>query len=172
MNAVFENIHARASVRSFSAVPVVRAALEKIADAGVSAPTGMNWQTRRIWVVTDKALMSRLAKAVGAAIGRADYGFYGAPAFFLVTDEAQETNALANCACALENMMLASTALGLGSVWINQFRDVCDDAGVRGLLDEMGVPATQFVGGCLAVGHAAAPAKPVERKADLVRWFE
>ena len=172
MDAVFENFAARASVRAFTGERVDRASLERIAQAGVMAPTGNNRQTRRIWAVTDKALMDRLAQAVGAAIGRENYGFYNPPAFFLVTDEAQETNAIANCACALENMMLASTALGLGSVWINQFKDVCGDACVRALLDGMGVPPTQFVGGCLAVGHAAAPVKPVERKTGLVRWLE
>ena len=170
---VFENLHARASVRSFSDKAVPRELLEKIADAGVCAPTGMNRQTRRIWVVTDRERMDRLAKAVGAAAGRGEgYHFYHPAAFFLVSDESAETNGIANCACALENMMLAATALGLGSVWINQFKGICGDSAVRALLDEMGVPASQEVFGCLSVGYPAAPVQPVERRSGLVRWFE
>jgi nitroreductase len=61
-----------------------------------------------------------------------------------------------DCACALQTIFLAAHALGVGSVWINQLRHVCDEAKVRDLLTAYGVPTTHKVYGCAALGYPAA----------------
>ena len=89
-----------------------------------------------------------------------------------MSDRQSDVNAQANCACALENMMLAAQSLGLGSVWINQMKLVCGDAGVRGQLEAFGVPQDHTVGGCLALGYAADAPRDVPRKPGRVVFVE
>ena len=69
---------------------------------------------------------------------------------------------------ALENVMLAATSLGLGSCWINQVRDVCDDPDVRALLTAFGVPETHIVNACASLGYPAQDANVHERKENTV----
>ncbi len=168
---LFEAIRGRRSVRAFAAKPVERALTEQVVEAGILAPTGMNAQTRRLTVVEDKQKMQALAQAVAAAGGlKPEYNFYNPPVFILVSDEAASPNGLANCACALENMMLAAHGLGLGAVWINQVGAVCDTPAVRALLDGMRLPQSQRVYGALALGWPAADGAPVSKRRDVVEW--
>ena len=55
----------------------------------------------------------------------------------------------------MENIYLASEALGLGCVWINQLKDCFDNPQVRALLTEFGIPENHGVYGCAAVGYRA-----------------
>ena len=167
--SVFENIMNRASVRKFESKLPERDKLELIVRAGAAAPSGMNIQTRAFTVLIQAPLIDSLARAVAGAIGRgAEYDFYQPPVFIIVSEEADNQNGLANCACSLENMMLAAHALGLGSVWINQLKDCCADAQVRELLGELGVPPTHNVYGCLSLGYSAAPVNTVKKTVNVV----
>lgn len=169
-NAVFENLLTRASVREFTDAPLEREQLEKIVEAGAAAPCAMNVQTRCFAVITDRELIQRLARAVASALGRgSDYDFYAPPAFIIVSDEASNRNAAANCACCLENMMLAAHTLGIGSVWINQLNEACTYPPVSGLLGTLGVPDEHRVYGCLSLGYAAQSVKP-KKKSLNVQW--
>lgn len=52
-----------------------------------------------------------------------DYVFhYNCPTLIVTANKKDYGNNIADCACALENMMLMANALDLGSVWINQLR--------------------------------------------------
>lgn len=58
-------------------------------------------------------------------------------------------------ACAMENIYIASTALGLGCVWINQLKDCFDTPEVRKHLNDLGIPENHGVFGCAAIGYPA-----------------
>lgn len=77
-----------------------------------------------------------------------------------------------DCACALENIFLAATSLGIGSCWINQIGQNCDDPDVRALLTVLGVPENHKVYGCAALGcePADAPVKEKKVKAGTITW--
>lgn len=47
-----------------------------------------------------------------------------------------------DCACALQNIFLAAKSLGIGSCWINQLGQTCDDPDVRAFLTGLGIPET------------------------------
>ena len=81
-------------------------------------------------------------------------------------------NGMADCACAMENMMLAAHSMGLGTVWINQLKDTCGDAGVRKLLTAFGVPEDHDVYACCAIGTALGGAKAPDRKAGATAIVE
>lgn len=168
---LFETIRTRRSIRSYADKPVERELIEKVVEAGIFAPTGMNYQTKHFVVITDREKMQALAAAVAKAENLpASYNFYAPPVFILVADKKEDYNAMANCACAMQNMMLAAHGLGLGAVWVNQVGPASDDADVRALLDEMGLPSDCKVCASLAMGWPAGPAREIKHNMDCISW--
>ena len=93
---------------------------------------------------------------------------YAPAALIIPSNEKDNRHSVEDNACALENMFLAAHALGIGSVWINQVRDVCDDKEVRELLSAWGIPESHKVTGCAALGYAKEPPKgEVEKKGSI-----
>ncbi len=171
-NPVLQNIFTRRSVRAFKPEPLTHEELETIVRAGIFAPTGMHIETRRFTVVEDKALIASLEREVARAGGRGDkYNFYGPAAFVMLSEERENKNGLANCACALENMQLAAWSLGVGSVWINQFKLICDDEGIRARLRSLEIPDDHIVWGCLSLGYPAKAPEQFGKDETVVRWF-
>ena len=92
------------------------------------------------------------------------YNFYDPDVIILASNEKDNTNGLADCACAMENMFLMAQELGIGSCWINQLGQTCDDPDVRAFLTKLGVPESHKVYGCAALGYAPADAPVKEKK--------
>lgn len=158
MNQVLEAIKTRRSIRSFSDKPISQEDLAAIVEAGQFAPTAMNRQEFQFTVVTNKQKLSQLAQAIREEIGAdAGYCFYGPNALIMLSCDPKNHNGMLDCACALENIFLAAHALGIGSVWINQLRDICDRPAIRAILDDFGVPSSHVVWGMAALGYADGP---------------
>lgn len=149
---VFETLKNRRSIRKFKKEQLTEAQLEKLVQAAQFAPSGMNKQSRQITVLQDQTRIEKLRAAIGRALNRPDYELFGADTLILLSDNADNHLGLADCACSLENIFLMATAMGLGSCWVNQLRDICDVPPVRALLDDFGVPATHRVWGIAALG--------------------
>ncbi|MGF2052396.1 MULTISPECIES: nitroreductase family protein [Enterococcus] len=79
--------------------------------------------------------------------------FYDAPAFIIVSTPRDYKYAEKDTACAIENMLLASHAKGLGGVWVNQLNRHVDTPYVRKILDDFGVPSDHIVHGSMALGY-------------------
>ena len=60
MSEVLENIKTRRSVRKFRPDPVPKDILDKIIEAGLYAPSGMNRQSQIIVAITNKEVRDRL----------------------------------------------------------------------------------------------------------------
>lgn len=171
MSETLKTIHARRSCRAFQKQPIPREQLEAIAAAGARAPSARNRHTRRLTVVQDPELLTLLAHTVAEAIGAgSEYNFYSPDALILTSDASDHPLAREDCACALENMFLAAEALGIGSVWINQFFGICDQPAVRRVLSALGIPADHQVWGCAALGYPAQKNENLP-KTDEIAWF-
>ena len=163
MNEVINNILTRRSSRKFKSEAIPRSDLELIVKAGLYAPSAMGKQTWQFTVITDGAKISRLADAIGTALGREGYDMYR-PAAIVITSNAKTAKyGVDDNACAMENMFLAAHSLGIGSVWINQLRDCCDEPSVRGILTEYGLPEDHAAYGIVALGYADEEPKPKDR---------
>ncbi len=166
-----ENLMTRRSIRAFAKKKIPREALEQIVKAARYAPSGMNKQLWRFTVVQDPATLDALAAVVRDEAARdPDYHFYHADVLILASNERDNPHGVEDCACALENMFLAAHALGIGSVWINQFKGICDRPRVRELLCRLHLPENHIVLGCAALGYAAQPAPPALKKQQVVEW--
>lgn len=155
MNEILKNIVTRRSVRKFSAEAIPEDVINDIITAGLYAPSAMNTQYWQFTVVSNKEKLVELQKAIAKALDRPDYGrFYNAPLFIIVSVPADYRLGDVDTACVLENMFLAAHADGVGSVWINQLRDCCNDADVRKVLTSLGVPEDHVCYGSAAIGYA------------------
>lgn len=111
-------------------------------------------QTWQFTAVTDRAKIQRLAAAVGKALDREGYDFYQPDILVIPSNEADSPWGIEDNACAMENIFLAAHSLGIGSVWINQLRLVCDKPEIRNMFNEWGIPESHVVYGAAALGYA------------------
>lgn len=175
MNDIVMNMLERRSIRQYEASAVSKEAMAEILNAGAWAPSAMNRQTWKLTGIINPDKVQKLAAAVKKALGVAesdDYSFYHAPAFIIASNTKGYANAMADCACAMENMMLAAHSMELGTVWINQLKDTCNDAQVRALLTAFGVPEDHDVYACCAIGYGKGEAKAPDRKAGATAIVE
>lgn len=173
MNAIIQNMLDRHSCRAFTSQPIEPDKLQDLITAAVWAPSGMNCQTWHFVMMTNQEKIQQLAAAVKKAGNRAEnYDFYAPTAFFIVSGERDNRNCMLDGSAALENVLLAATSLGLGSCWINQVRDTCDDPEVRALLTEFGIPENHIVNAAASLGYPAKPPVVHERKENTVSIVE
>jgi nitroreductase len=79
---------------------------------------------------------------------------YGAPVLVITASKKGYPNQVADCACALENMMLAAAAEGIGSCWINLFAMLRDVPPLRAFFVKYGLAEDEEVCGALILGHS------------------
>ena len=169
MNAIMENLLTRRSVRAFEKKELPADVLEQILQAAIYAPSGMGRQTWQFTVVKDREKIQKLAAAVEKELGREGYDMHSPQVIIIPSNEKDSRFGVDDNACALENIFLAAHSFGIGSVWINQLRDICDTDSVRSLLKEWGVPDSHTVYGLAALGYPApAPEKEVHKIGTFV----
>lgn len=173
MSEVLQNILTRRSVRDFKAEQIKDEELDLILQAGIYAPSGMNKQSWQFTVVQNKEKVELLAKVTRETLGRdAGYNFYGPPTLIMLSNDKDNTNGLADCACALENVFLMANSLGIGSCWINQLKTICDEKEVREVLTSFGVPENHIVWGMASIGYPASKPKVHERKDGVIKFVK
>jgi len=188
----------RRSTRKFKPLPVEREMLEKIVEAGRCAPSGGNAQTCHFTVLTNPALLQKTAETVREVFAGMEYDentcssvvrsiqlskkgtyvyHYGAPALLLVSNRKGYDNAMADSACAMENMMLQCAELSLANCWINQLHRLESHPAVGALIRDLGIKENETVCGALAVGYANTEnglplTEPLKRTGNPVTWLE
>ena len=180
-----EAIYTRRAVRHFSAERVHRTTLRQLIDAAIQAPSAINEQPWSFVVVEERpilALISSKSKEHTLATAPGEFAprhleelrdpafdiFYGAPALIVISSRTQSRWAVEDCALAAENLMLAACGAGLGSCWIG-FAQAW--LGTPSGKTTLGVPWNYLPVAPIIVGHPAAAAAPVPRKAPEVRWI-
>ena len=170
---IFEAIAKRHSYRgTFEDKPVPQEDLRRIVEAGLLAPTGKNAQTTTFVIVDDKETVARIATMPGGNKAMQDARAY----VTCIIDKAPEAVyeghdfQIEDCAAAVENMLLAITALGYATVWVDGWLRVEKRAEAIG--DMLGVPADKIIRVILPIGvpgevKKRAPKKPFSERA----WF-
>ncbi len=198
MTDMLEFIKSRRSTRRFQDKPVPKEWIEKIVEAGRYAPSGGNCQTSHFLVIQNREILDHLAETVrqefaGMEITEGMYAslvnsirlskanryefHYHAPVLIAVANRKDYGNNIADCACALENMMLMANALDLGSCWINQLKWLNENEALLSIERELGLLENERIYGALSVGYARTKdslpdRKPLERRGNAVTWIE
>ncbi len=108
-----EAIRKRRSVRKYTGDPIHREDLEKIVDAGRLAASGNNKQPWEFIVVTDRKMIEQLKVA--------SEWMEKAGAIIAVLMDSSSRWWIEDGSAAIENILLASTALGYGSCWLEGY---------------------------------------------------
>lgn len=168
---MLELIARRASYRGkYLPDPVPREHLTAILQAGLDAPSGCNKQTTSLIAVDDPAVLAKLHAVIDPPVGAT------APAMICVLTERiiayrDRCFATQDYAAAIQNMLLAITALGYESVWVEGHITDVDRIG-RKMADILGVPEHLELVCFLPVGKAAEPVTRREKKPFHERaWF-
>lgn len=164
-------IKSRRSVRQFDAgaEPVSDEVVDELLEAMRWAPSAGNAQPWRAHVVRDEATRRRLATA---ALGQSFVA--EAPVAIVVAVELREARSaygprgeelygIQDSAAAIQNLLLAAHARGLGTCWVGAFRE-------RSVAEALALPASQRPVAIVPVGRPAeAPSPPPRRPVeDLV----
>jgi len=155
---VLDAIFQRRSIREFTESSVDRESLREIIRAGTWAPSGLNNQPWRFISVVDPAVIAELS-------GQTRYGkvVKAAPALIaLFLDRREMYNEVKDHQAAgacLQNMLLATEALGLGAVWLGEILNRKDEVNrILGLDQNYDLMAV------IALGHPAHRRQQSRRK--------
>lgn len=168
---VFEAIEKRHSYRGrFKDTPVLREHLRKIVEAGIRAPSGKNAQSTSFVIVDDPQLIHRIANLLG---NRPVCSTAQAMIVCVVDPRPVMGNVsfyVEDCAAAVENMLLAITALGYATVWIDgalRYNRIAERIG-----ELLGVPHDRQVRVLLPLGVPVEPGTQREKLPFAHRaWF-
>lgn len=194
MNEVISNMLTRRSIRTYKEEQISDEQLNTLLEVAKYAPSGSNSQTWRFTLVQNKEKLEQLnylvresfrhlevdvktyrSKKSGKIAAENDnYKFYyNAPTLIIVSNDREYSNCMADSAAAIENILLAAHALGLGACFVNQLTWFCDDKNVRSALTDIGIPENYVVCGSVVVGYnsgnipLAAPRR--EGTVDIIR---
>ncbi len=140
----FEVVKKRRSIRSYVPSEIPEEVIKRIVDAGRLAPTARNEQPWEFVVIRDREKLVQLAKIVGR-----NGPFLKDCGCAIVVLCRPTKQYLEDGSSATENILLASTALGLGSCWIAG--DKKDYAGE--VLDFCGAPRDYKLVSIVAIGE-------------------
>jgi nitroreductase len=149
--SLLDIIFNRASVRRYTSEPVSEEVLRNILEAGRRAPSAMNAQPWHFIVVTEPNLKEQLSK-------RRWTGFMKDVAFVVVgCGEKMNHWSTIDVAIALQNMVIAAEAQGLGSCWVGDFDQT-------ELKEMFGIPDNLHVIAMVSFGHPAEKPAPRDKK--------
>ncbi|MDR3343892.1 MAG: nitroreductase family protein [Treponema sp.] len=142
----------RKSTRSFKSEQIKKEELNEIIRAGRLAPiAGGVYQNVHLTVIQKKELIDRINDVARIATGNDNISAnYGAPTFIVVSVKAIRGAEKANAGCVVENMLLAATDLGLGSVYTWTINFIHDNADV---MSSLGLPADFLPVSGVAIGY-------------------
>ncbi len=157
-----ECLTTRRSVKKYKPDMVDGEVLQKIIEAGMNAPTGMNRQSPIIVAVTDKTVRDRLSQLNAQMMGSDSDPFYGAPVVLAVLADCNVNTRVYDGSLVMGNLMNAAHALGVSSCWIHRAKEVFAGEEGKALLKSLGIEGDyEGIGFCI-LGYADC-AQPQKR---------
>jgi nitroreductase len=163
-----ETILTRRSIRKYTSEPVSKDDVKTILEAAMAAPSASNLKPWHFVVVTDKETLNNLAEAHphGKMLSEA-------PLCIAVCGDLaiSESFWVQDCSASTENLLLAATALNLGSVWLGVYPR---QDRVNNIREVLKLPETVVPLNLVSIGHPAEKKEPRtqydEQKVHLQQW--
>ncbi len=182
---VFEAIFTRQSIAKLRLDPVPRELIEQLLAAAVQAPNHYLVRPWRFFVLSGEArvrlgevlaqsLLERIPEAPPAALEKESQRLLRAPVVIVVASDAPtdsrviEIENTAATAAAIENLLLAATALGLGAKW--RTGGPAYDPNVKTFF---GLSPAQAIIGFIYIGYPDLVVEPKQRPSfeDRTVWM-
>jgi nitroreductase len=144
---VIQAIKERRSIRKYSEEPVSEDQLKQILEAGRWAPSRGNSQPWKFIVLKDDQLRKELSEVVltGKFLAQAPAGIA------VVVDPKASKHPEQEGAAAIQNILLAAHALGLGTCWISAWGTDWTKTAAKVL----GIPDEECLISIVSIGYAA-----------------
>lgn len=158
---LFDAIHTRRSIRTYTAEPVSEANITEVLRAAMAAPSAGNGQPWHFVVIDDRAVLDAIpdihphaamcrkatvAIAVAAELAKEKYPGFG---YWML-----------DCSAAVQNLLLAAHGLGLGAVWCG----ICPrPERMTGLAKLLRFPEGVTAHALVVLGHPAEAARRIDR---------
>lgn len=157
---VFEAILTRRTVRQYSGAPISCEDIEKIVDAGRLAASGMNTQPWIFIAITDAEIKHKLCIPE-------DHWMRNAGAVIAVVMDPGSRWWIEDGAAAVQNMLLASTALGYGACWLEGYT-ARNEGAFKKIL---GIPDNLRLFTLVSIGMPVEqPVKEKKSLNEVMRW--
>ena len=162
----------RKSCREYTDVQLTAEQLQAVLQAGCAAPIARGkFEQVQLTVVQDKKLLDLIDTAAKAAYGDENFSCTrGAPTVIVVSvqevDGQIAPNMIASAGCVVQNMHLAATDLGLGSVYLGSIQAI---SGSFEVMYKLKLQDGFWPVAALAVGIAVEPAE--ERAVPMTKIF-
>lgn len=157
MSDILDILKKRYSVKKYSDDKVPSEVIDKVTEAGIYAPSGLNRQAVRLMVVEDRDTVREIAD-INASVGGFPQGmdpFYGAPVVIVVFADRGCSTHIEDGSIALANMLNEAFSLGVGSCWIHRARECFETQRGREIAREYGIPDEYIgIGNCI-LGYPA-----------------
>ena len=157
---VMEAILKRRSIRQFTDQPIAKDDLTTLLRAAMMAPTARNCQEWEFVVVQNKDTFKKMMHVHPYA-----KMLEQAACAIVVCGNTQREHApgywMADCGAATQNILLAATSLGIGSVWLGVYPN---EERMEGLAKLLGLPDYVKPLNIIALGY------PNEKKEDVDRF--
>lgn len=184
MNEILKNIESRKSVRKFTNTQVDKDIVHLILKAGFEAPSGHNSQPVHLTVVRDSNVIEQMNQSTKAIMALSDvewihkfgthpkyHVLHEAPTVIIVSSKDQCYSPIEDSSAAIQNMLLAATSLGVGSVWIGLIGVYLKTEEAKSLLSiPEGYTARYAV--CLGYEDPEKVSTKPGRKSETVSWIE
>lgn len=151
---LIQTIFSRRSIRSYTAQPVGEEQVAILLKAAMAAPSASNLKPWHFVVLKKRETLDSLAEVhpygkmlFQAPLGIAVCGDSAISAQYWVQD----------CSAATENLLLAATALGLGSVWLGVYPG---EERVKAVRDVLGLPEMIIPLNLIPIGYPAELKEP------------
>jgi nitroreductase len=190
-------IYERRSVRKYRDTPVDRKVVEQIIAAGRMAPSAINQQAWKFYVVTDKSAIKAYSKEITMAAtkrfvksgikgivqaahhvlhlahgfnfhGLEDPVFHGAPVVIFITGPRNNEWAKLDIGMCAQNMMLAAKSMGLDSCPVG-FGKLVEKTK---LFPKLMIPASEEVYLSVILGYGNENPEVHERKTDNIIYID
>lgn len=164
MNETIKTLISRCSTKSYTDRQVPDELLDKVLEAGLYAPSGLNNQKVVMVAVRDKQTRDVLARLNAQIRGVSSDTFYGAPCVIVVLSDPERDTWVEDGSLVMGNLLNAAQSLGLASCWIHRARETFDLPEGKALLKKWGLPETyRGIGNCiLGYAHKEPAKKPRE----------
>jgi len=178
-NETLKTIYERRAVRKFKDKPVDKTLINQIIDAGRMAPSAMNRQLWKFYILTDRELINSLSPVIVKVANKVlswahgvdhakttDIIFHNAPVVIFITAPRKNEWAAIDIGMCCQNMMLAAKSLGLDTCPIGfaKFLEKTDKISI------LGMSSSEEIKLALILGYGDEKPPVHERKKDNVKY--
>jgi len=131
MNEVLKTIKRRRSVRRYKQEQLSKETLDLIVEAGIYAPSGHNDQPWYFTIIQNGEMLKNINEKTKQAMSKSNIDWiqkmgssanyhitYNAPTLIIVSGRKDALAWQADCAAAIQNMLIGAESLNIGSVWL------------------------------------------------------